>query len=100
GAQPPQEVAALVCFLIAPTVVQPSSTAAQIAPLSTLLHEQICADVGSAATPVAAAPGPGSRGDGSNSTGSSDRSLDRSPMNLASWRKCSARTSNQATPVP
>ena len=35
--------AALVEVLSAPMVVQPASMAAQIAPLLTLLHEQICA---------------------------------------------------------
>src|SRR5688572_12003666 len=51
--QPPQEVAALVDFLSAPMVVQPASIAAQMAPLLTLLQEQICAVAGSAATPLA-----------------------------------------------
>ena len=51
-AQPPHDVAALVFFLMAPMVVQPASTAAQIAPLETLLHEQIWASAGSAASPL------------------------------------------------
>src|SRR5256885_16481858 len=51
GAQPPHAVAALVAFLRAPNVVQPFSTAAQRLPLLTLLHEQICASAGSAASP-------------------------------------------------
>src|SRR5581483_3365832 len=54
GAQPPQVVAARVDFLRAPSVVQPASTAAQIAPLLTLLHEQICASAGNAANPLLA----------------------------------------------
>jgi hypothetical protein len=37
--------------LSAPTVVQPASTAEQMPPLDTLLHEQICALSGSAAMP-------------------------------------------------
>src|ERR1700737_3141011 len=64
GAQPPQDVAARVAFLMAPTVVQPLSTAAQMTPLLTLLHEQICASAGSAANPLPAeceAPARGGR---------------------------------------
>ncbi len=48
GAQPPHEVAARVAFFRAPMVVQPFSTAEQMAPLLTLLQEQICASAGSA----------------------------------------------------
>src|SRR5687767_14218753 len=54
GVQPPQVVPALVLVLSAPTVVQPASTAEQMPPLDTLLHEQICALSGSAATPCPA----------------------------------------------
>ena len=49
GAQPPHEVAAFVADFSAPTVAQPPSMAAQIAPLVTLLHWQICAVSGSSA---------------------------------------------------
>src|SRR5262245_4178062 len=49
--QPPHEVAALVAVLSAPTVVLPASIAAQITPLVTLLHEQICALAGRPAAP-------------------------------------------------
>src|SRR5687768_3605241 len=61
-AQPPQVLAALLCFFIAPSVTQPVLTAAQMSPLLTLLHEQICALSGSAATPIPAVAPPSSAG--------------------------------------
>src|SRR5262245_55713374 len=50
GVQPPQVVPALVLVFSAPTVVQPPSMAAHRPPFETLLHEQICAVSGSAAS--------------------------------------------------
>src|SRR5262245_64835666 len=49
--QPPQVEPALVQDFILAMVVLPSPTAAQIWPLVTLLHEQICAASGNASTP-------------------------------------------------
>src|SRR5271156_1169252 len=51
GTQPPHEVPAQVAVFSAPVLVAPAHTAAQISPLETLLHEQICALSGSASTP-------------------------------------------------
>src|SRR5215510_1314577 len=53
GVQPPQVVPAFVLVLSAPTVVQPPSMAAHSPPFETLLHEQICAASGSAASALA-----------------------------------------------
>src|SRR5438552_3938609 len=70
GAQPPHVVAARVAFFSAPIVVQPFSTAEQIAPLLTLLQEQICASAGSATRPEDFAP---ARGGNIRSSGCSGR---------------------------
>src|SRR5690242_4829301 len=71
-AQPPQELAALLCFFMPPMVTTPASTAAQMSPLLTLLQEQICAEAGSAATPMPAlsAPSPGATSNDSGRDGS------------------------------
>src|SRR5262245_13431528 len=53
GVQPPQVVPALVLVFKAPTVLQPPSMAAHKPPFETLLHEQICALSGSAASALA-----------------------------------------------
>src|SRR5580693_6462214 len=53
GLQPPQELPARVQVLSWPSVVQPASTAEHSSPLLTPLHEQICAEGGNEATPVA-----------------------------------------------
>src|SRR5262249_36108568 len=79
GAQPPQVLAARVAFLRAPIVVQPASTAAHIAPLLTLLQEQICASAGSAANPLAAEWAPPARGGRIKSSG---RSGSGSPLSM------------------
>ncbi|SHR07140.1 Uncharacterised protein [Mycobacteroides abscessus subsp. abscessus] len=57
GMQLPQEVPAQVAAFRAGTSVAPSQMAAQIAPLVTALHEQICASSGSAPTPISAPDG-------------------------------------------
>src|SRR5581483_990234 len=51
GVQPPHDVPALVHAFSAPMLVLPSPIASQIAPLLTLLHEQICAAAGRRSTP-------------------------------------------------
>ncbi len=57
GTQEPQVVPALVQSLILPTVSQPPSTTASVmAPLLTVLHEQISASSGSASTPIPPPP--------------------------------------------
>ncbi len=53
GAQPPQELAALVHFFRAPIDVAPPAMAVHRSALLTLLQEQICAWSGSAAAPSA-----------------------------------------------
>ncbi len=76
GAQPPQEVPALVLALSAPTVVQPASMARTDAPLETLLQEQICAESGSAASAlVGGAPAPAAAAGKSNVSGFSGRAI-------------------------
>ena len=50
GVQPPHEVPAFVFVFSAPTVVQPASIAEHSPPFDTLLHEQICAEDGRAAS--------------------------------------------------
>src|ERR1700731_3762266 len=56
GAHPPQELAALVCFLRAPIVRAPPAMAAHRSRLLTLLQEQICADSDRAPRPKASWP--------------------------------------------
>src|SRR5579875_1945707 len=80
GTQEPHDGPALVQDFRLGTSVQPAAMASHKSPLVTLLHEQICAEPGSAPTPKAAAPLSDWAGEisASGSPGSSSPTIGRS----------------------